>query len=165
MDYDDYLMMTQVDEPLDEEEDMGEIELDENGDWVWVSATDFEWDRFERCYWQAEPITVHPALRERAQLGPDDEVTDVSVQGPETARYINLTLYDRARDTLHFEVVKCTRLERVQWGLEDDPYRDTNSIQEKANGLYKIVLAENEDAEKAKFSKVLLEQYGEEFEE
>lgn len=126
--------MNDEDVQLMYEMNSGEIEIDENGDWVWRSAEDldrdsFEWARFERAYWNAYPLDIHPELRARAELSEKDEVTEVNVFGPDGQQCVTLTLYDRERDTIHFEVVKCTRLERVRWGLEPDPYIQHNAAQ------------------------------------
>ena len=113
---------------IQQELNMGEIEIDENGDWVWHSREDDDWDKFEHTYWQAYPMDIHPELRAKAELDDTDEVTDVNVFGPDGQRCVTLTLYDRERDVVHFEVVSCTRLERVRWGLEEDPYKSVSLL-------------------------------------
>lgn len=148
-----------------------ELVIDENGDWIWrscgedITPGDFEWARFEDAYWNAYPVEVHPGLRERAQLSDTDEVTEVNVVGPDDQRCVTLTLYDRERDTIHFEVVKCTRLERVTWGLEEDPYVCNRWADTEMSRLEGPSLSDAVDLQKPKASAGFQDQWGEEFEE
>lgn len=78
------------------------------------------------AYWCSDPdfveVFVHPDLRLQAKLGDDEQILDVKIAGPEWERCVVLTVINEEGDR-YFEVVPSTRLQRVLWRLEPDPYQ------------------------------------------
>lgn len=83
------------------------------------------------------PIEIHEELRAKAKIRLSDEVLQAELFEDRLrgTRSTVLKLYDRAADCIHFDVVSCTRLEAVRWGLMADPYK--GSASRDSEGAYR----------------------------
>jgi len=96
---------------------MWAIEMDED---------DIEWFEFSTDL-TPTPLYVHTELEARVAevVGSEMDylIRDIDLLYTSEGTTLIAMLYELSTAILHCQEIPCTRLERVQWGLEEDPYR------------------------------------------
>ena len=107
-------------------------------------------------------LEVDPELEQYVDLLPEEIITEAYVTGRGDCEQLWVSIFDRSNMRMSCVPVECTRLQRVKWGLQEDPYGDSVSEYEWKETLKKLDKMKKDALEYA--YRVCQEQYGEEFE-